>query len=98
MTEYKDKVIEHAMFLEAEDWAKGVSQIHVHSLSSMYYDKWPEDTENGSVTDTSYNNGTIVRTKNGKVIRVIGKELSGNKLIDLWARRNKEKSQILQAL
>ena len=38
------------------------------------------------------------RTKNGKVIRVIGKELSGNKLIDLWARRNQEKSQILQAL
>jgi len=98
MTEYKDKVIHHAMFLEAEDWAKGVSQIHVHSLSSMYYDKWPEDTKNGSVTDTSYNNGTIVRTKNGKVIRVIGNELSGNKLIDLWARRNQEKSQILQAL
>jgi len=98
MTEYKDKVIHHAMFLEAEDWAKGVSQIHVHSLSSMYYDKWPEDTKNGSVTDTSYNNGTIVRTKKGKVIRVIGNELSGNKLIDLWARRNQEKSQILQAL
>ena len=98
MTEYKDRVIKHAMFLEADDWAKGISQIHVHSLNSMYYDKWPEDTENGSVTDTTYNNGTIVRTKDGMVVRVIGKELIGDKLIDVLSRHNKEQSEVLLAL
>jgi len=98
MTEYRDRVIKHAMFLEADDWAKGVSEIHVHSLNSMHYDKWPEDTESGSVTDISYNNGTIVRTKGDVVIRVIGDELVGDKLIDVWSRHNKKQAEVLQAL
>jgi hypothetical protein len=98
MTEYKDTVIKHAMFLEAEEWARGVSQIHMHSLNSMYYDKWPEDTESGSVTDTTYNNGTIVRTKGGEIIRVIGEELLGDKLIDVWSRHNQKQAEVLQAL
>lgn len=98
MTEYKQDVIKRAMSLEAEDWAKGVNEIHVHGLSSMYYDKWPEDTQDGCVTDTSFNNGTIVRTKNGKVIRVIGEQLTQDKLIDLWARKNSDKARILESL
>ena len=98
MTEYKKQVLRHAMFLEAEEWAKCISQIHVHSLSSMYYDKWPEDTKDGSVTDISYNNGTIVRSKGSKVIRVIGEELLGDKLVDVWSRNNKEQAEVLLTL
>ena len=98
MTEHRDKVIRHAMLLEAQDWAVGVSQIHVHSLSSMAYDEWPEDTENGSVTDTHYNNGTIKRTRQGNVIRVIGDELQGEALINQWSRANQSKAEILEQL
>jgi len=98
MTEHKDKVIRHAMLLEAEDWAKGISSIHVHSMSSMWFDKWPEDTKKGSVTDTSYNDDTIHRTKNGKLIRIIGEPLQGDSLIDAWAKANQDKAAILQDL
>lgn len=98
MTEHKEKVIRHAMLLEAEDWAKGVSGIHVHSFSSMWYDNHPEDTNKGNVTDTSYNDDTIVRTKKGKVIRVFGEALEGDALIDAWAKANQDKAQVLSEL
>lgn len=98
MTEHRDKVIRHAMLLEAQEWAMGVSQIHVHGLASMAYDKWPEDTKDGSVTDTHYNNGTIKRTKQGNLIRVIGKELQGDQLINQWSRANQSKAEILNQL
>ena len=98
MTEHKEKVIRHAMLLEAEDWSKGVSGIHVHSLSSMWYDDHPEDTENQTVTDTHYNDDTIVRTVDGKVVRTFGEALEGNDLIDAWSKANQEKSEVLQAL
>ena len=86
MTEHKEKVIRHAMLLEAEDWAKGVSGIHVHSFSSMWYDNHPEDTADGGVVDTTYNDGRIERSKNGKVIRVMGKRLTGDMLVDAYEK------------
>lgn len=98
MTQYKNEVIRHAMLLEAEEWSKLVDWIHVHKLDSMWYDKWPKDTKKYSVCDTKYNDGTIERKQNGKVIRVIGKRLSGDDLIDKWARANQDKAEILQAL
>jgi hypothetical protein len=98
MTQYKETVLKHALMLQAEEWAKGVSEIHCHSLSSMYYDQWPEDTDKGNVTDISYNDGTIIRTKNSQVIRVIGEPLSGQSLLDTWSRTNKEAAEILEAL
>ena len=98
MTEHKEKVIRHAMLLEAEDWAGGVSGIHVHSLSSMWYDDHPEDTKDQTVTDTHYNDDTIVRTVDGKVVRTFGEALKGDDLIDAWAKANQEKSEVLQAL
>ena len=98
MTQYKNEVIRHAMLLEAEEWSKLVDWIHVHKLDSMWYDEWPKDTKKYSVCDTKYNDGTIERKQNGKVIRIIGKRLSGDDLIDKWARANQDKAEILQAL
>lgn len=98
MTEHKDKVIKHAMLLEAEDWSKLVEWIHVHKFDSMWYDEWPQDTKKHSVCDTKYNDGRIERTHAGKLIRVIGEKLTGDDLIDKWARANQDKAEILQAL
>ena len=33
----------------------GIEQIHCHKTNTCYYDDRPQDTENGSVTDTAYN-------------------------------------------
>ena len=84
MTEYSEAVQKQANMLAAEEWAKGVSGIHVPSMSSMWYDDRPEDTEDGSVTDTSFNSGLIKRSKDGKVIHIFGEELTGQALVDKW--------------
>ena len=62
MTQYEDAVERQKILLEAEEWAKGIQQIHIHSLTNMWYEKNPEDMETGAVTDTHYNDGRIVRT------------------------------------
>ena len=38
MTEYTELVIERAKEIAAEEWAKGVRAIHIHKLSSMWYE------------------------------------------------------------
>ena len=45
MGEHSDKVARQRVLLEAEEWAKGVSGIHAHSLSSMWYDTRPHEDE-----------------------------------------------------
>ena len=42
---------------------KGIEQIHCHQTNTCYYDDRPQDTENGSVTDTTYNDGRIERER-----------------------------------
>ena len=91
MTEYQERVERRRLKLEAEEWAKGVASIHAHCCSSMWYDDRPEDTEDGSVMDVQYNNGTIVRTKNDKVIHVFGEELKGDDLVDQYVRTQQNK-------
>lgn len=88
MTQYTDEVERHGALLEAREWAKGVKDIHVHSLNSMWYDEFPEDTEEGAVTDIQYNSGIIKRFKDGKVIRTFGKMPSDDALIANWDRVN----------
>ena len=68
MTQYTEEVKMQAAKLAAEEWAAIPNAIHVHSLNTMWYDDRPQDTEDGSVIDTTYNDGTITRTKDGKVI------------------------------
>ena len=86
MTQYTEQVERQAALLEAREWAKGVKDIHVHSLNSMWYDEFPEDTEEGAVTDIQYNSGIIKRFKDGKVIRTFGKMPSDDALIANWDR------------
>ena len=88
MGEHKDKVLRQALKLDAEEWAKGIKQIYIHREGSMYYEtkESAKDFDNGSVTDTSYYDGRIERTQDGKVIRTFGEKLVGDKLIDEYQR------------
>lgn len=87
MTQYNDKVERQRLLLEAEEWAKGVKDIHAHSLSSMWYDDRPQDTEDGKgVVDRRFNNGLIERTLEDGSIVYFGEVLKGNKLIDAYVR------------
>jgi hypothetical protein len=88
MGQYKDKVERQRLLLEAEKWAEGIKDIHVHSMNSMWYDDKPEDTANNkNVTDTTYNSGLIKREQDGKVLRYFGEKLTGDALIDDYVRK-----------
>ena len=38
MSEYRERVEKQAIQLDAEEWAKGIKQIHVHRLTSLWYE------------------------------------------------------------
>ena len=84
MTQYENVVERQKLLLEAEEWSKGVHEIHIHKLTYMWYEKNPEDMDMGAVTDTRYNDGRIVRTRGDKVLRVMGDIVTGDALIDKY--------------
>ena len=90
MTQYEDRVERQRLKLKAEEWAKGVKSLHAHSLSSMWYDDRPQDTEDGkTVMDKEYNNGLIERTlSNGEVYVFTKYELRGDDLIGAYTQNN----------
>lgn len=81
MGQYDDKVEQQRLLLKAEEWATKVASIHAHSLDSMWYASGRKD---GSVCDTMYNSGRIVReiVATGETIE-LGKVLKGQELV--WA-------------
>ena len=86
MTQYTKDVEDHQIRMDAIEWSKGVQTIHGHSLSSMYYDTRPQDTEGGkSVTDIEYNNGTIKRYQDDKLIHTFGKPMNNEELINAFS-------------
>ena len=90
MTEYDFKVERQRDLLAAEEWAKGVKSMHVHSLKSMWYDNRPQDTDTGNVTDVQFNDGRIQRSKNGKVIHTWNDDVkTGDDLISAYIARGK---------
>ena len=75
------------VLLEAEDWADGIKSIHVHGITSMYYETAESKADiekNGQVTDTEYNSGLIVRERNGKEVCTFGIRKTGDDLIDAY--------------
>ena len=89
MTQYTKMVEDFAIMEEAEKWAKGVQTIHGHSLSSMWYDTRPQDTEGGkTVTDIELNNGTIKRYQKNKLIHTFGNALKGDELFQHYLTMN----------
>lgn len=87
MGQFNDRVEKQRLLLEAEDWAKSISGIHAHSMSSMWYDNRPEDTADGKgVVDTSYNNGLIKRELEDGTKVYFGEKLKGDALVDAYVR------------
>ena len=87
MGEYDYRVQRQKVLLEAEDWADGVKSIHVHGITSMYYETAESKSDiekNGQVTDTEYNSGIIVRVRNGKEVCTFGIRKTGDDLIDAY--------------
>lgn len=89
MSQYNDVVERQREMLAAEKWANGVKTLHFHKLKSMWYDTHPEDTDMGMVLDVEYNNGVVHRTLKDNTVRIFGKELSGDKLLDEYKRNTK---------
>ena len=87
MTQYNDRVQKQRDILKAEEWAKQVKSLHAHSLSSMFYDTRPQDTEDGkSVLDIQYNSGLVERKTHDGYTVYFGEELKGDKLLDEYLR------------
>jgi len=87
MSQYDERVERQRLKLKAEEWAKGVKSLHAHSLSSMWYDTRPQDTEGDkTVMDVEYNDGTIRRELQTGEIVILGKALKGEELIDQFTR------------
>lgn len=88
MGQYEERVERQRNLLQAEEWAKGFSCMHIHSLSSMWYDNRPQDTEDGKmVTDIQYNSGLIKRTLEDGSVVYFGNELKGDELIDEYIKK-----------
>ena len=87
MGQFNEVVERQRILLEAEDWADGVKSIHVHGITSMYYETAESKADiekNGHVTDTEYNSGLIVRERNGKEVCTFGIRKTGDDLIDAY--------------
>ena len=89
MTQYDEVVEYQRLLIEAEEWSWGFKSLHIHSLSSMWYDDRPEDTADGErVTDVHHNNGVIIRSKNGKEIHRFGEAKEGEDLVRSYVRNS----------
>ena len=87
MTQYRQSVEEQRIKIEAEEWAKGVSNIHIHSLNSMWYDDRPQDTADGQVVvDKEFYSGLIERCLQDGSKVFFGKKLTGEKLVSEYER------------
>ena len=87
MGEFDLRVQRQRVLLEAEEWADGVKSIHVHGITSMWYETAESKADiekNGQVTDTEYNSGLIVRERNGKEVCTFGIKKTGDDLIDAY--------------
>ena len=87
MGEFDYRVQRQKILLEAEEWADGIKGIHVHGITSMWYETVESKADiekNGQVTDTEYNSGLIVRERNGKKVCTFGIRKTGDDLIDVY--------------
>ena len=88
MGQFEDRVQKQRDLLAAEEWADGVAQIHVHRLKSLWYETRPQDTDDGKVIDTIYNDGLIERHLSDGGVVFLGKRLKGKDLVDKWSKHN----------
>ncbi len=92
MTQYYEVVEQQRLMLEAEEWSKGVKDIHCFNTETctVWYEKRPDD---GRVMDIRFNDGRIRREllPSGKIV-YFGSRLKGNQLLDAYCRHNAGRS------
>ncbi len=94
MGQYDDVVERQRLLLEAEEWAKGIKDIHTFNTTTcnMWYEKRPKD---GRVMDVRFNDGRIRRDllgdrpKGTKCTIWFGKQLKGDDLIAVFTQHTK---------
>ena len=82
MGQYQGLVERQRLLIKAEEWAIQPKDVHIHSISSMWYDNRPQDTEKHSVTDVEYMSGKIERTLHDGTKVVLVEAETGEKLVD----------------
>ena len=80
MTEYKARIERKRKQLAAEDWAKGIREIQLHSTNSMWYEPNPVKVKTRKVLDVVYNDGRITRDD----LEIVPSQYKGEELIDRW--------------
>ena len=61
MSQYKNEVLKQKIRIEVEEWASQISDLHLHSLDSMWYETDESKLDERPVVDRSYNSGRITR-------------------------------------
>ena len=84
MTEYKAMIERKRKQLLAEEWAKGITEIHCHSINSMWYEPNPVKVKTRSVMDIIYNDGRITRDD----LEIVPSQYENDELIDKWEQFN----------
>ena len=84
MSEHNEIVERQRQLLAAEKWAKGVKTLHAHSLTSLWYDDRGND---GSVMDTEYNDGLVMREirATGEIV-YFGEPVTGDELLQVFGQ------------
>ena len=89
MTEYKEMVEKYSMLIEADEWNKQSTGMHMHSLKSMWYEteETQKHVDNGMVVDYSYPDGHIERFQKGELIHIFGEKLEGDALLNAYVNK-----------
>lgn len=88
MTQYTAKVERHALLMEAKEWAMQIKGIHIHGLTSMWYETRPQDFEGGrKVTDTEFNCGVIKRHIDGELVHQFNSIPTDEELLDMFEKK-----------
>ena len=87
MGEFDYRVERQRVLLEAEEWAKGISSVQYHGLTSMWYEtKETELDAVKGVTDTQFMDGRIERVTHDGKKYIIKQGLTGEDLVQEVSR------------
>ena len=84
MTQYQELVLERAKQIAAEDWAKGIKDMHSHRINSMWYEPHPNIVKHRNVLDITYNDGRITRDE----VEIVPSQYKGKELVHQWEKTN----------
>jgi hypothetical protein len=95
MSQYRNEVLKQKIRIEVEEWANEISDLHLHSLDSMWYETEESKLDKRPVVDRSYNSGRITReTADGKSY-VLKKDDTASEIEDRFDRAMQNQRKFL---